>query len=674
MPSENERDSVDELTKFFLDIMMLGNPPQIPAHFESVDSVQTLYSRLLSLREFLFAASNGDLSRQVALKGYVGGTLKTLQSNLQHMTWQTKMVAAGDFSQRMAFMGEFSQSFNAMVIQLDQTVSELVEKEIELNKVNGQLLQEISIRKEAEATIRKSEERLALALKATGDVVWDWDLVTNGFYYSPYWWEMVGYQKNELEAESDLWRRLMHPDDLVRANHIISEAIAGKDSFEVETRLQHKDGRFIPVLSRGFILRDNSGKPIRISGTYTDLTEQKRLEEERRQWERQRQQIDKAESLNRMAGAIAHHFNNMLGAVMGNIELAVMDLPPWSDAVESLTEAMKASRRAAEMSGLMLTYLGQTLTKHEILDLSDTCRSNLPLLKALVQKGVVLETDFLSPGPVITTNASQIQQLLMNLIANASEAIKGSQGTIRLTVTIVSIADIPIRNRFPVGWQPQNNVFACIELSDTGVGITDNEIEHVFDPFFSTKFTGRGLGLPVVLGIVRAHNGAITVESTLGRGSVFRVFIPTSLRPVPLRSEEQLLQTHKMDRGGTVLLIDDEEIIRKMAKTMLNHLGFEALEAEDGVEAVEVFRDQKDTIDIVLCDLTMPRMDGWETLASLRELAPDIPVILSSGYNESQVMVGDHPQWPQSYLSKPYILEELRVAINQAWSCKSKPS
>jgi diguanylate cyclase (GGDEF)-like protein len=158
MPSEKEHDIVDELSKLLLDIIMLSKPPQVPARFASFDSLQTLYNNLLSLRDFLYAASNGDLSRQVAFKGYIGGALKTLQANLKHMTWQTKMIASGDFTQRVEFMGEFSQSFNAMVIQLDQTLKEVVRKDTELSKVNVDLVKEITIRKQTEAALRESEE------------------------------------------------------------------------------------------------------------------------------------------------------------------------------------------------------------------------------------------------------------------------------------------------------------------------------------------------------------------------------------------------------------------------------------------------------------------------------------------------------------------------------------
>ena len=205
-------------------------------------------------------------------------------------------------------------------------------------------------------------------------------------------------------------------------------------------------------------------------------------------------------------------------------------------------------------------------------------------------------------------------------------------------------------------------------MADTGCGIADKDIEKLFDPFFTTKFTGRGLGLPVVLGIVRRAGGGITVESKPGQGSVFRVFLPVISRRSPPSLPEKAAKAPEIEGGGTVLLIEDEEQVRNMAEVMLTRLGYTVLEARDGIEAVEIFRQHQDEIRCVLSDLTMPRMDGWETLAALRKISPDIPVILSSGYDEAQVMAGEHPERPQAFLGKPYGLKELCGVIGRLLS------
>jgi len=381
----------------------------------------------------------------------------------------------------------------------------------------------------------------------------------------------------------------------------------------------------------------------------------------------QNRQLQKAESLSLMAGAIAHHFNNQLQTVMGNLELILMDLPAGSAATENLTEAINASRRAAEVSGLMLTYLGQTSGEDELLDLSATCHLSLSMLGAVIPSKVIVESELPSPGPTIRANTNQMHQVLANLMNNALESIGDNPGTIKLTIRTVSPGAIPASYRFPIDWQPQSVPYACMEVTDTGRGIADREIEKIFDPFFTTKFTGRGLGLPVIVGIVRGYNGVVSVESEPGRGTAFRVYLPTSAEKIP-RQQPKAVPAPKFESGGTVLLIEDEVMVRNMARIMLTRLGFKVLEAKDGVEAVGIFRQHRDEIRCVISDLTMPRMNGWDTLAALRRISPDIPVILSSGYNETRVMAGEHPERPNAFLGKPYQLKGLSDAINRVLS------
>ena len=277
-------------------------------------------------------------------------------------------------------------------------------------------------------------------------------------------------------------------------------------------------------------------KPVdagRLQQALLECAHRLRLEAEKAVLEAQNRQLQKAESLGRMAGAIAHHFNNQLQAVMGNLEMAMDFQLRHEDLDEVLNEAMLASRRASEVSGLMLTYLGQTSAKREPMDLSGVCRRILPVLLATLPEGVFLETDLPSPGPIIQANENQIRQVLTNLVSNAREATDTGGKPIRLNVRPVAASDIPAALRFPVRWMPRHIDYACMEVSDTGCGILNQDIEKIFDPFFTTKFTGRGLGLPVVLGIVRAHGGAVTVQSEPGQGSVFRVFFPMTSDACP---------------------------------------------------------------------------------------------------------------------------------------------
>jgi nitrogen-specific signal transduction histidine kinase/CheY-like chemotaxis protein len=398
-----------------------------------------------------------------------------------------------------------------------------------------------------------------------------------------------------------------------------------------------------------------------------DITERKHLEVEKAKLEEQNRQLKKAESLGRMSGAISHHFNNKLNVVMGYLEMVIADLPPDDSHAVKLARAMQAAQKASEVSGNLLAYLGQIRNKVESLDLSEICTVILPVLLAGMPKNVALETDLPSPGPCINADAKQIQQILTNLVINAWEAIGEETGTVRLSVKIVSTADIPESCRHPIGWQSGEQHYACLEVTDSGCGIQGKDMDKLFDPFFSTKFTGRGLGLSIVLGIAKTHEAVITVENRIGGGSVFSVFFSTSVQ-VKVRQNKQIAKTPEIaaSGSGTVLLVEDEAALREMTKIALIGVGFTVLQARDGVEAVEIFGQHKDEISCVLSDLTMPRMGGWETISALRAIRHDLPVILASGYDEASAMAGEHTELPDFFLSKPYDLRKLCDKIGLA--------
>lgn len=432
---------------------------------------------------------------------------------------------------------------------------------------------------------------------------------------------------------------------------------------DYELNIRRRDGSTMPVRYNASIYKDNKDQLLGVFAAARDITRIKQAEEERLALERKLLQAKKAESLGRMAGAIAHNYNNLLSVVMGNLEL-YMELTPLSAFdTERLTEAMKAARRAADLSSLMLTFLGQASGNHEPMDLSDICRGCLPTLQESIPKELNFEVNLLLSGPAIKANAFQIRQVLTHLIANAVEAIGENSGFVRLNVKTVSPVEICETFRQPLEWQPQDNLYACLEVADSGCGISTETMDKLFDPFFTSKFTGRGLGLPVVLGIVKAHGGAVTVESGLNQGSVFRVVLPISVENMT-RKAEMSARSHDIVEGSTVLLVEDDPGVRKMARAMLECLGFKVLEAKDGVEALDVYKQNKETIRLVLSDLTMPHMDGWATIEALHRIDPNLPVILASGYDQAQVMEGHHSDLPQAFLNKPYQLSELRETIS----------
>jgi PAS domain S-box-containing protein len=505
------------------------------------------------------------------------------------------------------------------------------------------------------AELRQSEERYRQLFESASDALF-----------------LIASESGEIvEANSTAIDLYGYDREELLAKRIVDLSAEPEKTLQFLREMKTLPGRTVSVSQRLHFKKDGAVFPVEVNArSFTwkgqsvlfvsarDITERKRAEE-------QFLQLQKAESLGRMAGASAHHFNNQLSVVMGNLDIALEDLPRREDVTRYLKNAMEAARKAAEVSGLMLTYLGQTVGKREPLDLSATCSRSLPILQRALPKGVTLKTDLAIPGPVICGNANQMQQVLSNLITNAWEAMGGLDGAIQLSVKTVPPEVIPNVHIRPVSWQPAETSYACLEVTDTGCGIAAADLEKIFDPFFSSKFPGRGLGLPVVLGIVKVHDGVIAIESKPEQGSVFRVFFPLS--PEPLAPPIEKPGTVLAGKGnGTILLVEDEEAVLATSVVLLKRLGFSVRTAADGIEAVEVFQKYHHEISVVLCDLTMPRMNGWETLAALRQIVPGVPVILASGHDPAQVLAGDHPERPQAFLHKPYRLAGLREALERA--------
>jgi CheY-like chemotaxis protein len=259
----------------------------------------------------------------------------------------------------------------------------------------------------------------------------------------------------------------------------------------------------------------------------------------------------------------------------------------------------------------------------------------------------------------------QIQLVLDNLLSNAREALPGGNGKIRIAVSRVFAADIPQVRRFPLDWRPDKELYACIEVADSGSGMNDSEIGNIFDPFYSTKFIGRGMGLSVVLGVVSSCSGVVTVASEKGKGSSIKVFLPLIVT-APAKHFNPDETVSDSCKGATILLVEDDEVVRQTTSAMLDCLGFSVIEAEDGVRALELFQQNPETISLVLSDLVMPRLDGWGVLTGVRWMNSDIPVILASGFDEEHVFAGEHPEMPYCMLMKPFRMTELKSVLSSA--------
>jgi len=522
---------------------------------------------------------------------------------------------------------------------------------------------EITERKRAEEALQESEFRWKFALEGAGDGVWDWNIQTGEAYYSPRYKEMLGFLENEIGNTSDEWLKRIHPDDAPGVMTALAPYLDGKAGLAtVEFRMLCKDGSWKSVLGRGMVVSsDCDGKPLRMIGTNTDLTEQKTAEQERRSLELQMQQAQKLESLGVLAGGIAHDFNNILMAIIGNADLALMRINKESPATDNLHNIERAAARAADLAKQMLAYSGKGKFVVETIALNHLLEDMLHMLEVSISKKAVLRLNLHQQLPNVEVDATQIRQIIMNLVINASEAIGDKSGVIAINTGCVDCDKNYLKNV----WLDENltgGLYVYMEIADTGCGMDKETLAKIFDPFFTTKFTGRGLGMAAVLGIVRGHKGAIKVYSEVNKGTAFKILLPASSKPAEYFNGGT--QHDDWKGTGKVLLVDDEETVRGIGVEMLKELGFTTITANDGREAVEIYKATPD-IDFVILDLTMPHMDGEQCFCELRQINPTVKVIMSSGFNEQEVTQKFVGKRLAGFIQKPYKLSVLRKAIQE---------
>jgi PAS domain S-box-containing protein len=421
---------------------------------------------------------------------------------------------------------------------------------------------------------------------------------------------------------------------------------------------------------------------LRIAARTADLTEAQRLsaelihrEEEARRAveasEAQSRHVQKLESIGVLAGGIAHDFNNLLHVVLGNADIALSNLTPESPAREALEEVVRATLRAADLTRQLLAYSGKGTFVVRHLDLSSEVREMATLLRTAITKQATLAWELAPDLPAINADPTQIRQIVMNLITNASDALAEAGGTITLRTGVTRLRELenqqftgPALGEELAGRGDDPLVF--LEVGDTGYGMTPDTLGRIFDPFFSTKFAGRGLGLAAVMGIVRSHHGVIRIRTERGKGTAFRVLFPP-VSGVAVKQEKPSAERSDWQGSGSILVVEDEEGVREVVERMLQEIGFQTLSAEDGRHALDIIEREGDNVTAVLLDLSMPRMGGAETLRRLRALRPELPVLMMSGYTEQSVVpqFGDLGPGPTGFVQKPFLAEDLIAVLRQ---------
>jgi two-component system cell cycle sensor histidine kinase/response regulator CckA len=390
--------------------------------------------------------------------------------------------------------------------------------------------------------------------------------------------------------------------------------------------------------------------------------------EERAQVQEKLLHVQKSESLGLLAGGIAHDFNNLLTAIMGHASVALLKLPESSAARPSIDALVAATRRAADLTQQLLAYSGKGRFQIRLIDLSEHIREIVTLLEAATPKQVQLRLELASSLPAIECDVAQIQQVVMNLVINATEAIGDQRGSV-LVITGQQTIDASYPADGLTGEAPKPGDYVFVEVQDNGRGMDEATKQRVFDPFFTTKSTGRGLGLAAVLGIVRAHHGVMRIYSAVGHGTTFKVLFPAQSAP----AETMAVSVREEPKGtGTVLIVDDEVYLRRAARSILEHYGFAVIEAESGDRALEVYEEAKGSIVAVLLDMTMPGISGEETFRRLRQIDPEVTVILSSGYNEIEATRRFTSKGLAGFLQKPYTAGQLGEYVAQVIAARKK--
>jgi PAS domain S-box-containing protein len=433
---------------------------------------------------------------------------------------------------------------------------------------------------------------------------------------------------------------------------------------EWQTTVQPRGGPSFPVTLTTGRIRDRKGRLVGLRWMLRDSTERVRTEVARRQWEAQLQHTQRLESLGVLAGGIAHDFNNLLMGVLGSAELALVHLPQDAPARADVEQIVTAAHRAADLTGQMLAYSGRGTFRVQPILLPALIREMEPLLRASLPKTCALDFHLGESLQAIEADATQLRQVVMNLIINAGEAIGDAAGVITVRVAVRE-CDRAYLAGGVLGKEMPEGPYVSLEVTDTGCGMSEETQARMFEPFFTTKFTGRGLGLAAVLGIIRGHHGTILVTSEPGRGARIEALFPPTKRPVI--APQVSAPVPPAWRGeGTILVVDDEAHVRAVTAFALEKTGFTVLTAADGKEAVAVFGRHAETVSAVLLDLTMPYMDGAATMNELRQIKPDVRVILSSGYTEEDATRHFTDRDLIGFLQKPYALKDLIAAVRGA--------
>lgn len=490
----------------------------------------------------------------------------------------------------------------------------------------------------------------------------EFDLVREFSYWTDNMHRLLGYEPGEI---ADKYRfffdNVVHPDDRARISDLFQSLVIDKKPISAEYRALHKDG--LEIIFHGVMapVLDKDGQLSRIYGTSVDISEQKRMDDERRKLQEQLFKVQKMESIGALAGGIAHDFNNILSAVIGYSEIAWEQAGDARAVRESLKEVLQASRRAKDLVAQILAFSRQVEQEFAPVQIQLIVKEVCKLLRATLPSNITIETDIQSFASVMA-EAGQIHQILMNLCTNAYQAMNDTGGVLTLKLNEIELGQLP-KARYS---DLKPGKYLELIVQDSGCGMDEATMNRIFDPYFSTKNPdeGTGLGLSVVFGIVKAHGGIIDVDSTVNHGSTFRILLPTMKKAARHATDDYLASAESGNER--ILFVDDELLLVKMAKQTLESLGYHVQTKTNSVEALESFQTSPDDYDLIITDMMMPHMTGDHLASEIWKIRPDVPMIICTGFSERIDQKEARDLGFKAFVRKPWRKAEMAGAIRMA--------
>jgi PAS domain S-box-containing protein len=520
---------------------------------------------------------------------------------------------------------------------------------------------DLSALKAKEDQLREAALQLNAAVRAGGVGLFDWDLETDRVTYSAEWKRQIGYDEDEIGEDISEWETRVHPEDLGPTRERIEEYLASDDPhYEVEFRFRHREGHYLNILTRGAAIRDEEGRPVRLVGSHVDITPLREAEAQQRETEQKLARAQRLESIGRLAGGVAHDFNNALGVILGVADLALQQLGPDDAWHTDFQEIADAARQGAGLTRQLLAFARRQAVAPRPVDLNDAVENMLRMLRRLIGEDIELVWKPADQLPAVHMDPVQVEQILVNLVVNARDAIHSS-GTVTIRTRICVVEDHA--DGLATGVRP--GAFVCLIVSDDGVGMDPDTVDQVFEPFFTTKPAGEGtgLGLATILGIVEQNDGFVEVESRPGEGSTFHVHFPAVAGP---RSSTTDDESSGALRGGneTILVVEDEVALLRLIQRYLEKLGYTAIGATHADRALEL-AEKHSEIALLMSDVVMPEMNGRELYEALAEDRPGLRCLFMSGYTSDIISQRGIMPGQVSFIEKPFTVDELAVKLRE---------